>query len=223
MAVPAQPSATIILLRDGSVGVELLLLRRAKQLKVHAGAWVFPGGRVESDDGQGEGADPLVAARAAAVRELAEEAGIELTEVALVPMSRWTTPDFMPRRFETWFFVAEIGQVEVLVDGGEIDDYRWLSPDTAISERQAGQLELPPPTFVTITELAGYSSARQAVVATAGRPPRIYTPRLCQVEGGACSLYEGDAGYESNDPARSGSRHRLWILDSGWRYERSDD
>lgn len=223
MAVHASPSATVVLLRDANGGVELLLLRRSQQLEVHAGAWVFPGGRVESDDDAGDGTDPLAAARAAAIRELSEEAGIALSAAALVPMSRWTTPDFMPKRFETWFFVAEIGNVEVRVDGAEIDDYRWLSPESAVRERQVGELQLPPPTFVTVSELAGYTCANQAVAAIGRKPPQIYTPRLCEVEGGACSLYEGDAGYGDCDPQRSGPRHRLWILASEWRYERSRD
>jgi hypothetical protein len=40
------------------------------------------------------------------------------------------------------------------------------------------------------------------------------------VEGGAVALYHGDAGYDDTDPDRPGGRHRLWMLDRGWRYER---
>ena len=43
-AVTPQPSATVVLLRDGRSGLELLLLRRSAKLAFFGGAWVFPGG-----------------------------------------------------------------------------------------------------------------------------------------------------------------------------------
>jgi 8-oxo-dGTP pyrophosphatase MutT (NUDIX family) len=219
----AQPSATVVLLRDRSDGFELLLLRRSRTLSVHGGQWVFPGGRVDPQDHTPEDSgDDLAASRRAAVREVAEEAGIELAVDDLVPHARWITPEIRPKRFDAWFFLAPAGDVAVEIDGGEIDAYRWLTPAMALAEQAARTLEIPPPTFVTITKLAAFASAAEAISDAAARPPVIHTPKICMVEGGACSLYEGDAGYDDLDYERSGPRHRLWIVDSGWRYECRD-
>ena len=65
------------------------------------GVWVFPGGAVDPADGDGEAAH-----RAAAVRELAEEAGIEVPADELVAYSRWITPKAVPIRFDTRFYLA---------------------------------------------------------------------------------------------------------------------
>ena len=66
------------------------------------GVWVFPGGAVDPEDGDGE-----EGFRACALRELEEEAGIGLGDPgALVPYSHWITPELVPVRFDTWFFLA---------------------------------------------------------------------------------------------------------------------
>src|SRR3954471_13952988 len=81
-------AATIILLRGGRDDLELLLIKRTPKARFMGGVWVFPGGAV--DRAEGEGQDAL---RAAALRELEEEAGIRLDDPgALVPYSRWITP-----------------------------------------------------------------------------------------------------------------------------------
>ncbi len=107
------------------------------------------------------------------------------------------------------------------VDGGEIQAHRWLRPRDALAAQRAGEIELPPPTFVTISSLSAYGSSQGALSSLRQREPEIFFPRLRGVAGGACSLYEGDAGYAESDPDRPGARHRLWMLETGWRYERS--
>jgi 8-oxo-dGTP pyrophosphatase MutT (NUDIX family) len=217
---PAHPSATVVLLRDGDDGLELLLVRRNAKLKTHGGAWVFPGGRVDPADLAGiDAGDSLAAARRAGVRELNEEVGLDIDEASLVPMALWITPDFMPKRFATWFFVSPADDSAIRVDGAEIDAYRWLKPADALAEQRTLTLEIPPPTFVTITQLSPFESSAAAVDQLRGREPVRYRPRICRIEEGACSLYEGDAGYESSDASVDGPRHRLWIVSSGWRYE----
>ena len=216
------PSATVVVLRDGPNGLELLLLRRNAELAFHGGAWVFPGGRIDDAD-RADGADLDAAARAAAVREAREEAGLEIDARALVPVARWTTPEGMPRRFVTWFFASRSRGVEVSVDGGEIHEFRWLTPAAALAAQRAGEIELPPATFVTTAMLVAFPDADAALRALRARPAPSFFPRFQRVPGGACSLYEGDAGYADGDLAREGTRHRLWMLDSGWRYERTRD
>ncbi len=219
---PAHPSATIVLVRDASDSLEVLLVRRSKKLNFHGGAWVFPGGKIDPEDHPTDGRDdPHGTARRAAVRELREEASLEIEEEHLRAVSRWITPEFMPKRFDTWFFIAPALRYDVVVDGGEIREFRWAPPAAALEEQRAGSIELPPPTFVTLTELARCADVAQALDSLTAHEPRRFTPRICNIEGGACSLYEGDSGYESLDPETPGPRHRLWLLDSGWRYEQS--
>lgn len=218
---PAHPSATIVLLRDAEPGLEVLLVRRSKKLTFHGGAWVFPGGRIDPGDRLPDRPDDVVeAARRAAVRELLEEANLEVDPGHLRPISRWITPEILPKRFDTWFFAAPASSYDVVVDGGEIREFRWATPAAALEERDAGAIELPPPTFVTLTELSRCRDAATALESLASTEPRCFTPRICNIEGGACSLYEGDAGWEAFDPDAPGPRHRLWLLKSGWRYER---
>ncbi len=217
-STPAAPAATVVLLRDVAGSLEVLLLRRNSQLAFHGGAWVFPGGRIDAAD-SGAGGE-LGAARRAATREAREEAGLELEPEALVQVSHWTTPEGLPKRFATWFFIGSAAATPVRVDGGEIHAHAWLTPEAAIAAQRAREIELPPPTFVTLTTLLGKRSADEAIASARAAAPLVYLPRLVRIEGGACSLYPADAGWEERDPARDGPRHRLLMLDSGWRYLR---
>jgi 8-oxo-dGTP pyrophosphatase MutT (NUDIX family) len=218
--VAIQPSATVVLLREAPAGFEMLLLQRASKLAFHGGAWVFPGGRIDPVDYRSCPGDIGAAAQHAAVRETCEEAGLGIDADSLIEFARWTTPEGMPRRFITWFFVAA-ADGEVRVDGGEIEDHRWLRPAQALEEREAGSLELPPPTFVTTTLLSAFPDAASALDGFAAHGLREYVPRVARLEEGACCLYQGDAGYADTDPSRPGPRHRLWMRPNGWRYERS--
>ena len=196
-------------------------MRRNTRLDFHGGAWVFPGGRIDPGDySAGGGEDIVTAARHAAVREAREEAGLAVALSDLVLFSRWITPEMSPKRFDTWFFAAPAREGVVQVDGGEIHEHRWFAPSDAMAAQRRGEIELPPPTFVTLQKLSEFPSAREALATLEHDPPETFIPRLCLVPGGACSLYAGDAGYEDGDPDRSGPLHRLWLLESGWRYER---
>jgi 8-oxo-dGTP pyrophosphatase MutT (NUDIX family) len=217
----AHPAATVVLLRDGAGGCEVLLVRRSAQLSFHGGAWVFPGGRLDAADYALGANDAIAAARYAAVREAREEAGLVLQPEALVLVSRWITPVPLPKRFDTWFFAGLGGDAAVEVDGGEIHDHRWMTPQGALEAQRAGVIELPPPTFVTITGLAPYQSAVDALAALSRAPMETFEPKLCPIAGGAVTLYAGDAGYVDGELERPGPRHRLWIRESGWHYERT--
>jgi 8-oxo-dGTP pyrophosphatase MutT (NUDIX family) len=220
MASDPLPAATVVVVRDGSAGLEVLLLERVPSAEGRAGASVFPGGRVDPGDRAGDALDDA-ALRRAAVREAREEAGLELAPEALVPVSRWITPELSPQRFDTWFFLASLDPgVAVRVDGKEIARHRWLTPAEALDAHRREQIRLAPPTFVTVSWLLELGSAAAASERLSRPPLTTYRPRVCRVEQGACMLYPGDAGYEAGDPEAVGPRHRLWALASGWRYER---
>lgn len=220
-SVTAHPAATVVLLRDAAAGCEVLLVRRNAQLAFHGGAWVFPGGRLDAADYHQAAGDLVLAARHAAVREAREEAGLALRPDELIVMSRWITPVGLPKRFDTWFFVARGGDAPVAVDGAEIHDHCWMPPADALARQRAGEIELPPPTFVTITGLTRYRSVAAALGDLARAEAEVFEPKLLPIEGGAVTLYAGDAGYEAGEAdCGEGPRHRLWMRDDGWRYER---
>lgn len=220
----AHPSATIVLLRDRAGSIEALLVRRNKKLDFHGGAWVFPGGRIDAADldrdGIIEGDAEMRAARRAAVRELQEEAGLTVPADDLMHVSTWTTPDVLPKRFRTLFFVAP-GDGAVRVDGGEIHDHRWATPADALAAAASGELELPPPQYVTLRMLEPYASVADALDAMRDREPPSFSPRFVSTPRGAVCLYDDDAGYETRSLDVPGARHRLWMTAPEWRYERS--
>lgn len=223
--VPLRRAATVVLVRDGDAGVEALLLRRHSDLAFHGGAWVFPGGRIDDEDYSSAAStdDHEHAALVAACREAQEEADLALDLSCLVPFAHWTTPVGPPRRFATWFFIASADAgAEVATDGGEITEHRWFSPAHALAARAAGEIELPPPTFVSLTWLDGVANAAAAVEEATRREYLRFEPRLHRVDDGMVHLYAGDVAYDDvglRDVA--GGRHRLWTDATTWRYERS--
>lgn len=219
---PAVPAATVVLLRDGSDGLEVLMLRRNSKLEFVGGMWVFPGGRVDPCDIDTDRPhDDTASARRAAVREAAEEAGLTVDAHSLVWFSHWTPPSITPRRFATWFFVARAPVGTVTVDGGEIHAYDWFRPADALARRNALEIELAPPTWITLERLLAFDDVETALATLGGHEPEYFATRFAPVVGGAVALYCGDAGYDDQNPDLPGSRHRLWMMDTGWRYERN--
>lgn len=206
-----------MLVRDGTGGAEVLYLRRNRSLSFHGGSWVFPGGRIDPEDERGDGPEP--AARRAASREALEEAGLAVDPGSLRYLCHWTTPETSPKRFATWFFIAA-AEGEVAVDGGEIHDHRWLTPAAALAAQRAGEMGLPAPAFVLSTRLAGHTSAADMIAAAARWSPDRLLPKIYPVSGGRVALYHQDAGFAGDDLEASGPRHRTWMIESGWRYER---
>lgn len=220
-AVPESiEAATVVVLRDGPEGIETLLLRRNSRLGFGGGAWVFPGGRVDPEDRR-PGDDELGAARRAAVREAAEEAGLVVDEDELVPFSHWTPPDVQVKRFATWFFLAPVEETVVSIDGGEIVDHLWVTPADALGRHAAGEVELLPPTWVTLDLLGRHDDVAAALEDARGRPIDVHVTKIVQdAEGRTFSMWAGDAGYDAGDASLPGARHRLEISTQPWRYER---
>jgi 8-oxo-dGTP pyrophosphatase MutT (NUDIX family) len=176
-AVP-RPAATVILLRRGGKhaerGLQVLLVRRNPEARFMPGVWVFPGGAVDASDGDGAEAH-----RAAAVRELAEEAGIELDPEELVAYSRWITPRVVPIRFDTRFYLALApAHSPPRPDGSETIDAGWFRPQEALDRHHAGELPLVFPTIKHLESLVGYANAAEALEAARRRDVKPVEPRV---------------------------------------------
>jgi 8-oxo-dGTP pyrophosphatase MutT (NUDIX family) len=217
---PPIPAATVVLVRDreadeGADRLETLMLRRNTEVSF-GGMWVFPGGRVEPDDGEGE-----PGARRAAAREAAEEAGLAVDSELLVPFAHWTPPPVAPKRFATWFFLAVAPAGVVSIDGGEIHDHVWVTPSDALARHGAGEIQLAPPTWVTLHHLAESPTVATALDrAESGTVEYFSTRVMTSAQGELVAVWHGDVAYEGGDLAADGGRHRLAMIDGGWRYER---
>jgi 8-oxo-dGTP pyrophosphatase MutT (NUDIX family) len=173
---PATPrlAATVILLRRGGRHndreLEILLVRRGPEQSFMPGVWVFPGGAVDPGESEAE----------CAVRELAEETRIELSpDAELHPWSRWITPEVVPVRFDTHFFVALApAHSPPRVDGTEVDDAGWFVPRAALDASAAGELELVFPTIKTLETLVEFSTAEDVLAAAAERDVEPILPRV---------------------------------------------
>ena len=219
------PAATVILVRARAT-VEVLMVKRDSKLAFAGGHWVFPGGRVDAADYPPNEVELDDLARlgaaevAAAVREAAEEAGLVIEPTALRRWSHWTPPDAgQPRRFSTAFFIAPAPDGEVVVDDVEIRDHQWVSPERALVLQRAEQIELTPPTYITLTQLEGATTVDE-LLARADGVVEHFATRIGALEGELVALYHGDAGYVDGDAGRAGPRHRLRMAPGSWRYER---
>jgi 8-oxo-dGTP pyrophosphatase MutT (NUDIX family) len=176
-AVP-RPAATVILLRRGGKhaerGLQILLVRRNPEARFMPGIWVFPGGAVDRDDGDGEAAH-----RAAAVRELAEEAGIVVDAGELVAYSRWITPKVVPTRFDTRFYLALApAHSPPKPDGSETVDAGWFGPQEALDLHRADELSLVFPTIKHLESLIGFANAAEALEAARRREVKAVEPEV---------------------------------------------
>ena len=212
------PAATVILLRDAAAGLETLMLRKNSKI-AFGGMWVFPGGRLDDEDGPG--LEMETRARIAAAREAEEEASLRVEPADLVWFSHWTPPQVEIRRFETWFFAARAPEGSVTIDDGEITESRWLTPGKALEQQRAKEIELVPPTFVTLHYLSDYDSVDAALAGLAVGDPRHYVTKIAGSDDGMVVLWQGDAGYEAKDASLLGPRHRLSMTERGFEFDDS--
>jgi 8-oxo-dGTP pyrophosphatase MutT (NUDIX family) len=222
-------AATVVLIRDASEGIEVLLARRNSKIYFAGGAWVFPGGRIDAEDHganfRGDHFDEthedfLDVARRACVREAAEEADALINADDLVFMSHWTPPLEAPKRFSTYFFMGPAPTETLTADGGEIHELEWMRPADAMRRRNEGEIELIPPTFITLALLAPFATATEALEHYRNNSPEYFVTKFTRKDGYNVALYAGDAGYEAGDASLPGTRNRLLMGEGDWVYER---
>lgn len=194
------PAATVILLRDHREGFEVLMVERNSR-GVFGSMFVFPGGRVDDCDvPEGRSVTDDESHRLAGIRELAEEAGILLTDQGPIPapslkgsdlygwandhghrlagadltlVSRWVTPEVSPRRFDTRFYLTTCEKTpEVVIDGEELIDHRWVGPDEALRSHEAGEMNMILPTLAHLRWLARRSTSADAISSALGADGR---------------------------------------------------
>jgi 8-oxo-dGTP pyrophosphatase MutT (NUDIX family) len=177
----AVPAASVILLRDSEQGIETYLLHRHAKMPFAASIVVFPGGRMDPANASG-GVDPI---RRCAVRETAEETGVQLTEADIYPWARWITPEIEARRYDTSFFVAAMPADQEAVDiSGETDGAEWSTPADALAAQRRGLIRLLPPTLSILIELDDLPSVAEVINHARDRQIEPVLPRLVKTESG---------------------------------------
>ena len=228
--VPIRPAATIVLVRDGSSGVELLMVRRDHKAVFMSGAHVFPGGAVDDVDDSPlarsavawSGAPDEFQWRAAALRELFEEAGVlvgpqtemdqdlegsdlyealaaageRLDADALEYVGNWVTPLGQPRRFDARFYVvAATG--DPVTDDREVFEAVWVRPIDALEAADRGEWSLEMPTRTTVEMFTGFATAAELMAVAATVEVERIAPRMATAEDGSVKLLlPGDPGYD---------------------------
>lgn len=214
---PLVPAATVMLLRENKGRLETLLLLRNRSLKSFGGVWVFPGGRVDDDDGNA-GDDEPARARRTACREAKEETGLDIDPGSLVSLSHWIPPIQEKRRFSTRFFLAAAPNKPVEIDQGEIHDFKWVCPKETIETMPNGDLRIMPPTYVSLFELSKFDTVEKALSGIAAMEDEYFQTKFAQYKGGFITLWEPDAAYETMDFTLPGPRRRLLAKPDGWLY-----
>lgn len=191
-----RPAASVILLRGGGShgerSLEALLLRRSPEAAFMPGVWVFPGGALDPEDGGGE-----AGYRACAVRELTEEAGVELAGAEdLVLFARWITPEVVATRFDAWFFLALAPpHSSPQADGIETVEAAWFAPRAALDAQMAGELALVFPTIRQLEGLLEFSTSEEAIEASRGRSVEPILPKVIGSENDYRVVLPGDPDY----------------------------
>jgi len=133
-------------------------------------------------------------------RELIDSENLELAGDALAVHAHWITPEFMPRRFDTFFFtaIAPPGQL-ARPDGLETTAHVWIRPEEALEQRQAHTRRIIFPTAVNLESVAGFSNASEILEASKRRSIVPVLPQLVDRDGEKWLVITADAGYATTE------------------------
>jgi 8-oxo-dGTP pyrophosphatase MutT (NUDIX family) len=223
-AATPRPAATVVVAREsGADQFQVLMVRRSDQVAFMAGAFVFPGGRVDDHELVQSTADPLWPYRLAASRELEEEAGVRVRPEALIPIAHWITPDAETRRYDTRFFLVRMpDDEEARHNAGETTELAWLTPREAIERCMRGEIMLPPPTWTTLKRMQRHQSIGElfAWARSVATVPAVQ-PRLAKDSQHAVLTLPGDPTYPTLDGWDVPEDTRFVLENGRWRPARS--
>jgi len=149
-----------------------------------------------SGDGRAAAARDEIATGRRAFLELTMELDLQIDLGALTAFARWVTPAFMPRRFDTWFYIA-LAPLDQLAacDGWETVDAEWIGPAEALRLADVGARKVIFPTRMNLKLLAEASGAKDATERAKARPVITVEPRLIERPDGSRLVIPADAGY----------------------------
>jgi hypothetical protein len=117
--------------------------------------------------------------------EIAEREDLVLALDALVPFAHWITPEFMPKRFDTHFFLVAAPRDQAAAhDGGESVDSVWIEPRHAVEEARAKRLSIIFPTLRNLIKLARSRSVAEALERARAGPVVTVLPQVARNAAG---------------------------------------
>lgn len=153
------------------------------------------GGHFRGDDRAGAARDEVAHDRRSFL-DLVNELDVKLDLDALSVFARWITPEMMPKRFDTWFYIAAAPADQLaLCDGWETVDAEWIAPSEALRLAALGERKVIFPTRMNLQLLAEADGAVDAVVRARSRTLVTVEPRLVETPEGRALTIPPDAGY----------------------------
>jgi 8-oxo-dGTP pyrophosphatase MutT (NUDIX family) len=143
--------------------------------------------------------------RRLALSDLLDRRGLAIRSDLLAPWAHWVTPRFEPRRYDTWFFLAELPAGQRARDlSGEADEVAWMRPADAIAAAETGRVSMLPPTWSVLEDLVAYTTVAEALGAAEARPLATVTPGWVDHGGELHLLLPDDPGFPGDDPGFPG-------------------
>ncbi|WP_395712364.1 NUDIX hydrolase [Reyranella sp.] len=134
----------------------------------------------------------------ASIVDLVEAEDLELATELMTPYAHWITPVFAPRRFDTWFFVAEApAEQDALHDGSESVDSVWIGAQAAIDEAEAGRRTLVHATLKNLELLAEADTVGAAIAQAKARRIVTVQPWVESRDGKRYMHLPPDSGYRN--------------------------
>jgi len=125
------------------------------------------------------------------------DSGLQLALDTLVPYAHWITPEGMPKRFDTWFFLAAAPPDQLGAhDGRESTDSIWVSPREAVEGGESGRFKLPFPTTRNLIRLAKQPTVASALDHARGLSIVTVMPVMTKTESGRQLRIPREAGYD---------------------------
>jgi len=186
---------------------------------------VFPGCRIKSGMTEPDPCKDEVNHRPAgglSFKRLAETENLILSTSKLACWSRWITPQSMPTRFDTYFFMAPVKRYQQCrPDNRETVDGIWISPRKALVKNSDGSLPLSPPALVTLHQMLSFADLQEMIAEARGRPqPAAIMPRLWPLERGGLLIQPWDSDYERDTVCVNENRLQNDVLPVGEAFSR---
>ena len=134
------------------------------------------------------------------IADMLEAEDLVLACGELVFFAHWITPGFMPKRFDTYFYLAVAPPEQVAGhDGREMVDSVWIRPADAMQQAKAGTLTIVPATLLNVEKLGFSSDVKTALAAAASKPVVTVQPEVMDRKDGMWLSIPADAGYSVSE------------------------
>ena len=98
----------------------------------------------------------------------------------MVVFAHWIPPAIAPKRYATWFFAAPVDDDDVMIDDGEIVEMSWATPAAVLAKHHDGEIEIVPPTWVTLDTLTGHDTVASLLKFLDERPARHHATKVAR-------------------------------------------